>query len=186
MTGNSMADIFTEQLAAKIFDIALEHNELNHWLTDLRAVSLLSRDTALREKLEDAKTDFSEKIKEIGQRLPRLTPYMVEVITELIRKNRLDAGEDLFIAYQRLMDAHLGIEGAETATVTTAVALDEDFVLDIGKKLTAMTGNPVIIETKVDPAVIGGAIIKIGDKIIDGSIRRRLETLKKELRKTAR
>ncbi len=181
-----MPDIVIEQLAKKVFEVALEHNSLNHWLSDLRALSLFSRDARLREKLEDPKIDMAEKVEEARRRLTGISPDLTGLFMELIRNNLLGEVDDLFIEYHRLMDEHLGIEGAETATIVTAVALDNDFVREAGRRLTAMTGKPVVIETRIDPAIIGGAVIKIGDKIIDGSIRRRLEILKKELSKTTK
>ncbi len=181
-----MPDIVIEQLAKKVFEVALEHNSLNHWLSNLRVLSLFSRDTGLREKLENPEINPAEKTGEIERRLTSFSPELMELIMELIRKNRLGEADDLFIEYQRLMDEHLGIEGTETATIVTAVTLDSDFIREIGRKLTTITGKPVVIETRIDPAIIGGAVIKIGDKIIDGSVRRQLEALKKELSKTVR
>ena len=85
-----------------------------------------------------------------------------------------------------MLDTHRGIEGTETAEITTAIPLDDEYILDISKRLTEMAGKPVVVNTKVDPGLVGGIIIKVGDKVIDGSIRSKLAVLKRELGRAVR
>ena len=77
------------------------------------------------------------------------------------------------------------IEGTEIAEITTAILLDDEYILDISKRLTEMIGKPVVVSTKVDPGLIGGIIIKIGDKVMDGSIKNKLAALQRELGRAA-
>lgn len=63
----------------------------------------------------------------------------------------------------------------------SAISLPDDLRNKLVEKLTALTGSRISIKEKVDPEIIGGLILKIGDRIIDGSIRKDLEALKNKI-----
>ena len=176
-----MSDTYAVQHAKEIFTNALESNELNRWQTDLRNLASLTRDKTLVASLENPGTAIDDKAKLLAERLGEAKPDVLKLVSELINKARLAELDDISYEYQRLLDTHRGIEGTETAEITTAVALDDDYVLDISKRLTKMAGKPVVVHTKVDPGLIGGIIIKVGDKVIDGSVKSKLAALKREL-----
>ena len=68
-------------------------------------------------------------------------------------------------------------------TVTSAVELDESIVKDIGRKIEEQTGRTVDLTAKVDPEVLGGLVMRVGNMVMDGSIRARLERLRKQVAK---
>jgi len=70
-------------------------------------------------------------------------------------------------------------------TITSAVELDKKTLDDIGKKIEDNTGRKVDLTTKVDPDVIGGLVMRVGNVVMDGSIRARLERLRKQVAKAA-
>jgi F-type H+-transporting ATPase subunit delta len=70
-------------------------------------------------------------------------------------------------------------------TVTSAVELDEGLVQEIGRKIEEQTGRKVDLTAKVDPYVIGGLVMRVGNMVMDGSIRARLERLRKQVAKAA-
>ena len=181
-----MADTYAVDYAKEIFRTALESNELNRWQSDLRKLANLARDKTLAGMIENPAIDFNRKAQALAERLGDTGPDTLKLLSEFIGKGKLADLEDVSYEYQRLLDNHRGIEGTETAEITTAIALDDDYILDIGKRLTAMTGKPVVVETKIDPDLVGGIVIKIGDKVIDGSIRSKLATLKRDLSRTGK
>jgi F-type H+-transporting ATPase subunit delta len=181
-----MSDTYAVQHAKDIFKTALESNELNRWQTDLRNLASLTRDKTLVASLENSGTSIDEKAKILAARLGSANPDVLKLVSELINKGRLVGLDDISYEYQRLLDTHRGIEGTETAEITTAIPLDDEYVLDISKRLTEMAGKPVVVNTKVDPNLIGGIIIKVGDKVIDGSLKSKLAVLKRELGKAIR
>jgi len=67
------------------------------------------------------------------------------------------------------------------AFVTSAVALTDDEKRDVEQKLREITGGDVILNTSVDESIIGGLVVRIGDRLIDGSTRGRLVALKERL-----
>jgi F-type H+-transporting ATPase subunit delta len=176
-----MSDTCAIQHAKEIFKTALEKNELNTWQADLRNLANLARDKTLVASLESPDSSIENKAKLLAERLGEAKPDVLKIVSELIEKGRLTELDDISYEYQRLLDVHRGIEGTETAEITTAVPLDDEYILDISKRLTEMAGKPVVVNTKVDPGLVGGIIIKVGDKVIDGSIKSKLATLKREL-----
>jgi F-type H+-transporting ATPase subunit delta len=110
-----------------------------------------------------------------------VNPLVIKLVLLLATKGKLAALDDIAEEYQMLVDNYRGIEGTAIAEVTTAVPLDEDYQLKIAQRITEIIGKPVLLRPKVDPAILGGIIIRVGDKLIDGSIRSKLAALRKDL-----
>jgi len=70
-------------------------------------------------------------------------------------------------------------------TVTSAVELDDELVQDIGKRITEQTDRKVDLSSKVDPDVLGGIVLQVGNMVLDASVRNRLEQLRKQVVKAA-
>ena len=70
-------------------------------------------------------------------------------------------------------------------TVTSAVELDDQLVEDIGKRITEQTDRKVDLSSKVDPDVLGGIVLQVGNMVLDASLRHRLEALRKQVVKAA-
>jgi F-type H+-transporting ATPase subunit delta len=70
-------------------------------------------------------------------------------------------------------------------TVTSAVDLDESLVNDIGKRIEEQTGRRVELSSKVDPDVLGGLMVRVGNMVLDATVRNRLEQLRKQVAKAA-
>jgi F-type H+-transporting ATPase subunit delta len=92
----------------------------------------------------------------------------------LIERNRLAVLGDLVETYDILSDRESGVV---RAAVTTAVPVDEDLRTEITQALGKKLGAAVETEVHQDPAILGGLIIRIGDRVIDDSIRSRLQQL---------
>jgi ATP synthase F1 delta subunit len=70
-------------------------------------------------------------------------------------------------------------------TVTSAVDLDERLVEDIGKRIEDQTGRRVELSSNVDPDLLGGLMVRVGNMVLDASVRNRLEQLRKQVAKAA-
>ena len=68
-----------------------------------------------------------------------------------------------------------------TAEVTTAFPVTDGMLDDLAKELRRITKKDVHLRTRVDESIIGGVIVKVGDKVLDGSVRRKLSQLKKQM-----
>jgi F-type H+-transporting ATPase subunit delta len=97
----------------------------------------------------------------------------------LVDNGREEILEEVLGRYEQLVKEHLGrIE----VGVTTAVELSHDQVDRVRVRLgRVLEGREVILETSVDPALIGGAVFRFGGRMMDGSIRGRLESLREEM-----
>jgi F-type H+-transporting ATPase subunit delta len=169
-----------------LFRIALDEKKLNRCQSDLRKIASVVDDASLFKLLESNKVSFDNKVKELVGRLGDINPLVLKLLSQLMAKGRLSMIKDIADEYQRLLDNYHGIEGAEVAEVTTAVSLDDERKLNLAQRITDIFGKPVVLKHTVDSSVIGGIIIRVGDKLIDGSIRSKLKALKKELGEVGR
>ena len=173
----------TRKLGAKryskaVFELALEKNELDRWQSDLRGVASLKEDTALLSWLLSPKISFGDKAKLISQRLGEINPLALNLVYLLVSKGRFDMIDDIASGFDELVDGYRGIERAE---VITAVPLEDEDKLRLEKHLSSLVGKKIILKPKIDSSIIGGFRVKIGDRLIDGSIQGKLKALKKEL-----
>jgi F-type H+-transporting ATPase subunit delta len=110
------------------------------------------------------------------------TPILRKLLALLADSDRLALVPELAAAFeQRLMD-HRRVVRAELAT---AIELPADQVAELRAGLARATGRDVQMETRVDPALIGGAVARIGSTVYDGSVTRQLERLKQSLVESA-
>ena len=73
------------------------------------------------------------------------------------------------------------VENKVVAEVTTAIDLDDAMVAHLTERLKALTGKQVTVRAKVDPAIVGGIVVRLGGRLLDGSIRHQLERLRQQM-----
>jgi F-type H+-transporting ATPase subunit delta len=105
-------------------------------------------------------------------------PIVSKLLALLADRDRLILVPELLAAYR---DRLLDFRGVVRAEVTTASPLDEPRANAIRQGLATLTGRTVLLATKVDPAIIGGLVARIGSTVYDGSITRQLEKMKERL-----
>lgn len=110
-----------------------------------------------------------------------LTEYVRNFLLLLIDKRRETALPGIIKEYRVLANQARNITEAE---VTTAMPLADGERQALAAKLSAVTGKKVILNTNIDQSILGGVIVKIGDKLIDGSVTRQLKALQAALLKT--
>lgn len=99
----------------------------------------------------------------------------VRYLESLVQRGRQDLLGDIAREYELLVDAHLG---RVHAGVTTARDVDEDLARSIVAELARVAGKEVLPHYRSDPALLGGVVVRIGDRVFDGSLRRRLRLLR--------
>ena len=163
--------------AEALFEAARERDELEEVFSDLQEFV-----TALRESEELRLFFYGGQIPERQKRraLDGLTEGMSTSTTNflkvLVDNGREEILEEVLARYEQLVKEHLGrIE----VDVTTAVELSEEQRDRLKERLaTVLEGREVILETNVDPGLIGCAVFRFGGRLMDGSIRGRLESLR--------
>lgn len=110
--------------------------------------------------------------------VPEVGQLQLNLLRLLRRKGRLALGPSIASYVRELLDERRGVARAE---VRTAVEIDEERQQWFATQLGELTGQQIEISAEVDPDLIGGAVVRIGDRLIDGSARSRLRALRAQL-----
>ena len=161
--------------AKAVFDYAQESNSFDEWTTVLDQLAVISSDESFSALVNDPRVEDS-KITELLIDLSKdvLPAGGTNFITLLVQNERLDSLQDV---QQQYADLVANAKAIVTADVTTAIALSEDQKSSLIQALEQRLGQKVVLEETVDAGLIGGAIIKTGDLVIDGTAKGRIEKL---------
>jgi F-type H+-transporting ATPase subunit delta len=107
-----------------------------------------------------------------------ITPSLHKLLLLLAERDRLVLLPDLAAAYRERLMQHQQVVSAE---LVTAIPLPEDRREAIEQGLTRATGRRIVLSSRVDPSIIGGAVTRVGSTVYDGSVVRQLERLKEQL-----
>jgi F-type H+-transporting ATPase subunit delta len=169
--------------ARALFDVAIkERADVEKVQSDLQQfVDLFAQHPSLAHTLGNPAIPASKK-KAVAQALIEraggLSPMVAKLMLLLAERDRLALLPDIARIYgERVMD-HLNVIRAE---VTTAVELAPDRLLALEHGLQQATGRKVVLESKVDPSIIGGVITRLGSTVYDGSVTTQLQKLKQSL-----
>jgi F-type H+-transporting ATPase subunit delta len=172
--------ILAKKYGRAIYEIAAEQHSLKETEEGLRLiVDTINENQELADLLNHpllGKDVKKNTIKEIFA--GKVQPIVLQFCYVVIDKGRINVLANMVDIYTAL--AHEGM-GVEEATVTTALPLSDKQVELLKSKLSEVFGKKIIIKQKVDSALIGGFTIQVGDRLIDGSIARQLNTLKAKM-----
>jgi len=107
-----------------------------------------------------------------------MSPVFKSLIDLMLMKNRLPIIPEVRSFYQKLLDEMVNISRAK---VTSATPLSKKAVESIKASLEKTTGSSIMIEVEVDPELIGGVVARVGDLVLDGSVRSQLTNIKETL-----
>lgn len=161
--------------ALAAFEYASNHHTLPAWKAFLATASYIARDPMVM-KIANNPQISSEQLFNLFHEIlaTQLDSERKNFLLLLAQNKRLLALPEiaeLFNAY------YAALEKVSTVRVITAIDLEEDFRQKLVRALTKRVEREVTLQCDVDPAIIGGAIIHIGDRVIDGSIRGKLTRL---------
>jgi F-type H+-transporting ATPase subunit delta len=139
----------------------------------------LSDDTVVR-RLEDPSVALSDRHAAFEALFEgsRMLAQLSNLIGLVLRRRRLELVPAIAREFRRLYNRDAGIV---EATATSAAELDEREVDALRSRLEQFTGGSVELGLQVDPELLGGVLVRIGDLLIDGSVRGRLERLRRGL-----
>ncbi len=126
----------------------------------------------------DQKRDFLGRIFQ-----ERRYPYyetLLNFFTILFQKNRFHLIHEITVSFKRIADE---AEGRGVAEIRSARTLDSKFEAMIVSRLEKIAGYRIQVKKEVDPKLIGGVFVKVRNKVIDGSVKHKIDSLKKELTK---
>lgn len=159
-----------------------DESSADAWSDAVEALEALTAERSYVAALQaDGMTD--ESFQEIVRRVvPDIGAAQINLLRLLRRKNRLALGSSIASYYRELLDERRGLA---RAIVRTAVEIDDERRERFAEELARRTGRTVKLETEVDPELIGGAVVRIGDRLIDGSTRAALRALRARLEQGA-
>ena len=168
--------------AEALFELAERHEGVEAFGTGIEMVArLIDENDDFRRFLETPRIAVEEKKAVVrtafGEELPAKLVNFLMITLDKRRQRllRLIARE-----YMGLMDQHFNRVHVE---VTLARRLDESSMQEMENRLTAALGKTVLPHVRIKPGILGGAIFRTGDMIYDGSLRRRLEGMRRRLMK---
>jgi F-type H+-transporting ATPase subunit delta len=168
--------------ARALFDVALRESDVVKIGDELNGfVAMIQSHEVLATVFTNPAIPASRKaalVKALVERAGPLSTPLQKLILLLADRDRLVLLSDLASAYRdRLLDHQRVIRG----TVTTAVALDEQKLRLLEQGLSRATGRKVILESTIDPSIIGGVVTRLGSTVYDGSVTTQLNRLKESL-----
>ena len=161
-----------------VFETAAQNQNFNTWRDNLETLVRMVQDKDVLFFLENPRVPITRKREILEPKLKGVNPMAVNLLYLLVERGGLSMVPDIFTDYQRRLD---DLHGVAHARVTAAIPLSETETAVIKQKLGNMFGKQIDITTQVDPLLLGGIVAKVGDKVIDGSVSRRLENLKREI-----
>ncbi|HZR99553.1 MAG TPA: F0F1 ATP synthase subunit delta [Chloroflexota bacterium] len=167
--------------AEAVFALAAEDNSYDAWAADLDRLGALLEVPVVAKALDSPAVPISQKLAVIAAEAPGLRPQTNNLIRLLLHRERLELLPEIAASYRELLNRARGIAVAD---VVTAVPLDEASRAQLASRLERYVGQKVEMQTSVDPSIIGGVVVRVGDTLLDGSVRGRLEALRRRLAAT--
>jgi len=164
--------------ATALFELAQESNALEAVEKDLDGFSgMLAESADLRRLVKSPVFAADEQARAVGAVLDKagIGGLVGNFIRVVAGNRRLFVMPEIVAEFRRRLAAHRGEISAE---VTSAEPLNDKHVSELKAALKAALGKDVALDTRVDPALIGGLIVKVGSRMIDGSLRTKLNSLK--------
>ena len=171
--------------ATALFELALEANALDAVKADLEAFdALIAQSADLARLVRSPVFSSEEQVRALGAvlELAGLRGLCAQFLLTVASNRRLFAVRDIIKAYRALVARH---RGEVAAQVTLAQAPSERHLAAIKEALNAVTGKDVVIDMKLDPALIGGLVVKLGSRMVDSSLRTKLNMIKHAMKEVS-
>jgi len=179
-----VSDPLVKSYAEALFQVARAEEMIDRVEDELtRLNKSLDSNAELREFLSNPQIALDGKKSALsqifGEKISPITLHWINMVVDQGRQRRLPVIIEAFLT--------LAQESREkvTAEVITSIPLSEDLAKRLERELSKITKKRVFLKPMVDDSILGGVIVKIENKVIDGSVKHRLEEIKNEMIKTA-
>ncbi len=180
-----MANVMSEELihgyATALFQVVRAEGEIDRVEDELyRFGKLLDTNHELKQALSDQSIDKEQRKKVLGELLDgKVSPHTLGLLGFVVEQGRARQLPQILSELSKLAAE---ARSAVVAEVRSAIPLDAQQQTALAEALSKATGKKVELKVLVDPEVLGGVVAKVGDTVIDGTVRRRLEQLKEQVR----
>jgi F-type H+-transporting ATPase subunit delta len=170
-------DSAPRRYAEAAFQLATRDGSIETWRRELEQAGAAT-DGQLMDVLANPALPLDERLEAANRVFANLGQSVRNLIFLLVRRHRIEQLPRVVAEFIRLDDRRQGIVHANA---TSAAPLTDLEVKALTARLEQMTGGRIALETDVDAALLGGLIVRVGDRLIDGSVRGRLERLRNQL-----
>jgi F-type H+-transporting ATPase subunit delta len=165
--------------AEAAFEVATRDGTLDRWRADLDIAANIAGDQRSLDVLANPAISVERRATALDQLLvDQVSGQTANLVRLLLRRGRIEDLPRVAAEYRRLDDRRQGITHA---TATSASELTQDEIRELTARLEQSTGGRIALDVEVDPSLLGGLVVRVGDRLIDGSVRGRLERLRNQL-----
>jgi len=169
---------YARPYAEAVFELAQESATLPSWSEFMDFYRIALRDPALIYALRQPRLTAAQKVELLSGLRAENSGQQNALIGLLLENRKLELMPEIAALFEQM---RADAEGSLTAQVTSAFELDPQQVEALAAALKRKFSREVVIETSVDSSIIGGVVIRAGDKVIDGSVAGRLRDLTSNL-----
>jgi len=170
--------VAARRYAQAVFQIAEERGDAAAWRDALRQIAEFMSDPEVRRVLENTRVGQEPKQRLVAAALADLPGLALNFARLLVRKGRTNLAWLISEQFNQMLEAQSGISRARAIT---AVPIGEAEQAALQRRLEEQLGRKVVIEPEVNPSLLGGVVIQIGDRLIDASTRAKLRALRESL-----
>jgi F-type H+-transporting ATPase subunit delta len=165
--------------ARAAFEVARAHHDVAAWQADLNQLERILTDEDVRLALENPRLDTGRRIGLALSLMPEdMDPTRLNFLKLLVLRKRTDLISQVRREFEALVDA---AEGRTEVELTVAAELSAEEMQRLAGVLSEKAAREVRVDFRIEPDILGGAIIRQGDHVTDGSVRRRLWEMRQEL-----
>ena len=172
--------VIAKRYAEAAYDIACRQGAVDRWSDALEAMVVVFSEEHVERIVRNARVSKEAKLNMVRVILGKIEPLALNFACLLVTNGRAELCAQVEEAFLELVDRGRGLAHA---VVRSAVALSDDEQNAMARQLSRMTGQKVDITTALDEGIIGGFTARIGDKLVDGSTRSKLEALRQQLQR---
>jgi F-type H+-transporting ATPase subunit delta len=165
--------------ARAIFELASEEGKVDDWARQLAVIRQVLDDPGARAVVDNPSVPAETRMKAVEELdLPGIGPEGMNLMRMLVASGRVGRIGEIADQFEVLADA---AAGRVRATVTTAIPLSEADRATLGRDLSSQLGKDVRLESVVDPSILGGLVLQVGDRLTDASVAARLDQLRRQV-----
>lgn len=167
-----------KRYAVALFELAGAQGSEEAWLDVLSQAADALRDPTVALYFGEPRVPAERKQEAVERLAPGADRLVLNFLGLLVERQAASLLPAIVSEYGALLNAHLGRVQAQ---VTSAAPVSQEQRDRLSRSLAAMLEQEVVLEMTEDPSIIGGIVVRVGDRIIDGSVRTRLEALRRRL-----
>lgn len=165
--------------AEAVFEIGVQQETIDRWHDDLGVLAEYLGNRRLAFILKEPKVPYSRKEAIVRDLLSgKVQHEALNLALLLVQRGLAELAPTIRNAFETLYNDY---RGQAPAQITTAIPLDDTLRAQITAELAQLTGKRILLQEKVDPSILGGAIARVGDTLIDGSLKRRFVLLRQNI-----